>query len=192
MKTKTPLQDEEIVELFWMRNERAITETDIKYKAFLLSLAHNIVSDTLDCEECLNDTYIGAWNAMPPARPTLLKSFLAKIMRRIAINRFHANNRQKRITSEYAVSLSELEDLITNSESTETELETKELAKAISCFVRSLSDRQLYVFVSRYYLAEPILKISSELGCSKSTVKREITAIKNGLKKHLESEGYVL
>ena len=192
MKTKTPLQDEEIVELFWMRNERAITETDIKYKAFLLSLAHNIVSDTLDCEECLNDTYIGAWNAMPPARPTLLKSFLAKIMRRVAINRFHANQCQKRIASEYAVSLSELEDFMTNDESTETELETRELAKAISCFVRSLSDRQTYIFVSRYYIADPISKISGELGCSESTVKREITAIKNGLKKHLESEGYVL
>lgn len=192
MKTKAPLRDEEIVELYWRRNEQAIRETDIKYKTFLLSVANNIVKDMRDSEECLNDTYIGAWNAMPPARPVLLKSFLTTIMRRVAINRFHANHRQKRITSEYAVSLSELEDFITNNESTETELEAKELAKAISNYVRSLSDRQMYIFVSRYYIADPISKISGELGCSVSTVKREITAIKNGLKKHLESEGYVL
>lgn len=192
MKPKAPLRDEEIVELYWRRNEQAIQETDIKYKTFLLSLANNIVKDMRDSEECLNDTYIGAWNAMPPARPTLLKSFLAKIMRRIAINRFHANQCQKRIASEYAASLSDFEELITSGESTETELETKELAKAISCFVRSLPNRQMYIFVSRYYIADPISKISGELGCSVSTVKREITAIKNGLQKHLESEGYVL
>lgn len=192
MKPKASLRDEEIVELYWRRNEQAIRETDIKYKTFLLSLAHNIVSNTLDCEECLNDTYIGAWNAIPPARPTLLKSFLAKIMRRIAINRFHANQCQKRIASEYAASLSDFEELITSGESTETELETKELAKAISCFVRSLPNRQMYIFVSRYYIADPISKISVELGCSESTVKREITAIKSGLQKHLEREGYVL
>ena len=192
MKPKATLSDKTIIELYWSRNEQAIKETDIKYKAFLLSVANNIVSDMRDSEECLNDTYIGAWNAMPPARPVLLKSFLTTIMRRIAINRFHANNRQKRIASEYAASLSELEDLMTNGESTEAEFETKELAKAISDYVKSLSDRQMYIFISRYYIADPILKISKELGCSESTVKREITAIKNRLKKHLESEGYVL
>ncbi|MBO7740443.1 MAG: sigma-70 family RNA polymerase sigma factor, partial [Clostridia bacterium] len=184
--------DETIIELYWSRNEQAISETDIKYKAFLLAVANNIVSDRRDSEECLNDAYIGTWNSIPPARPILLKSFLAKIMRRVAINRFHANNRQKRIASEYAVSLSEFEDLITNSESTEAEFETQELAKAISNYVRSLSDRQMYIFISRYYIADPIPKISSELGCSVSTVKREITAIRIGLKNHLESEGYVL
>lgn len=192
MKVQATLSDEKIVELYWKRNEQAIRETDIKYKTFLLSVANNIVQDMRDSEECLNDTYIGAWNAIPPARPVLLKSFLTTIMRRIAINRFHANKRQKRIVSEYAVSLSELEDFITNDENTEAELETKELAKAISDYVKSLSDRQMYIFVSRYYIADPISKISGELGCSESTVKREITAIKNGLKKHLESEGYVL
>ena len=192
MNPKATLSDETIIELYWSRNEQAISETDIKYKAFLLSVANNIVSDRRDSEECLNDTYVGTWNSIPPARPLLLKSFLAKIMRRVAINRFHANQCQKRIASEYAASLSDFEELITSGESTETELETKELAKAISCFVRSLPDRQMYIFVSRYYIADPISKISGELGCSESTVKREITAIKSGLQKHLEREGYVL
>ena len=145
-----------------------------------------------DSEECLNDTYIGAWRSIPPARPILLQSFLATIMRRTAINRFNANKRQKRIASEFSVSLSELEDFIADDSDMNIEIEAKELAKSISNYVRELTDRQMYIFVSRYYISDPLTKICKELGCSLSTVKREIEAIKNGLKKHLESEGYVL
>ena len=186
------LNDEQIVELYWQRDERAIRETDIKYGKFLLSVAVNIVHDRCDSEECLNDTYIGAWNAIPPARPVLLQSFLATIMRRTAINRFNANRRQKRIASEFTVSLSELEDFIEDGGDMTAETENEELAKVISDYVGSLPDRQLFIFVSRFYMAEPIAAIGKELGCSVSTVKREIEAIKNGLKKRLESEGYTV
>ena len=112
-------------------------------------------------------------------------------MRRTAINRFNANNRQKRIASEFTVSLSEIEDFIADDGDITAEIETKELAKAISNYVSSLPDRQMYIFVSRFYIADPLATISKELGCSVSTVKREIEAIKIGLKKHLESEGYL-
>ena len=190
-KRTATMSDEKIVDLYWQRDEQAIKETDIKYKRFLLSLANNIVHDMCDSEECLNDTYIGAWNSIPPARPVLLQSFLATIIRRTAINRFNANKRQKRIVSEYTVSLSELEDFIADEGDMDAEMETKELAKTISNYVRSLPDRQMYIFVSRFYIADPIATISDELGCSVSTVKREIKAIKIGLKKHLESEGYL-
>ena len=186
------MSDEKIVELYWQRDEQAIKETDIKYKKFLLSVAMNIVHDMCDSEECLNDTYIGTWNAIPPARPVALQAFLGSIMRRTAIDRFRANNRQKRIASEFAVSLSELEDFIADDGDMTAEIETKELAKSISNFVRSLPDRQMFIFVSRYYIADPISTISKELGCSVSTVKREIEAIKIGLKKQLESEGYIV
>ena len=185
------MSDEKIVALYWQRDEQAIKETDIKYRNFLLAMAYNIVHDMCDSEECLNDTYNGTWNAIPPAKPTLLQSFLATIMRRTAINRFHANQRQKRIASEFTVSLSELEDFIADESNMEAEIEAKELAKIINHYVRSLPDRQMYIFVSRFYLADPLAKISKELGCSLSTVKREIGTIKNGLKKRLESEGYL-
>ena len=191
-KANSVMSDEKIIELYWQRDEQAIKETDIKYKKFLLSVAMNIVHDMCDSEECLNDTYIGAWNAIPPARPILLQSFLSTIMRRTAINCFNANKRQKRIASEFTLSLSELKDFIADEGDMNAEIEAKELAKSISNFVRSLPDRQLYVFVSRFYIADPIAKISNDLGCSVSTVKREIGAIKIGLKKHLESEGYLL
>lgn len=191
-RTNSVMSDELIVELYWQRDEQAIKETDIKYKSFLLSVAINIVHDMCDSEECLNDTYIGAWNAIPPARPVALQAFLGAIMRRTAIDRFRANNRQKRVASEFTVSLSELEDFIADDGDMNAEIEAKELGKIISNYVRSLSDRQMYIFVGRYYFAEPIAKICEELGCSISTAKREIKAIKNGLKEKLESEGFIV
>ena len=191
-KVSSVMSDEKIVDLYWQRDERAIKETDIKYKKFLLSVAVNIVHDMCDCEECLNDTYIGAWNSIPPSRPIILQSFLSTIMRRTAINRFNANKRQKRIASEFTVSLSELEDFIADCGDMNAEIEEKELAKSISNYVRSLPDRQMYIFVGRYYFAEPIAKICEELGCSISTVKREIKSIKIGLKEKLESEGFII
>jgi RNA polymerase sigma-70 factor (ECF subfamily) len=186
------MSDEEIVELYWQRDEQAIKATDIKYRKNLISIATNILHDKCDSEECLNDTYIGAWNSIPPAKPAFLQSYLATIMRRTAINRFNANQTQKRIVSEFTVSLSELEDIIKSESDIGAEADEKELAKTISEFVRSLPERQMYIFVGRFYMAESIPKISRELGCSVSTVKREIRVIKEELKKKLEGEGYVL
>lgn len=186
------MSDEQIVALYWQRDEQAIKETDIKYKKFLLSVAYNIVHDVYDSEECLNDTYIGAWNAIPPAKPTLLQAFLATIMRRTAIDCYKAQKRQKRMASELTVSLSEVEDFISVDDNMETQTDTKELGRVISDFVRSLSERRMYIFMSRYYVARSIKEISQLLGCSESTVNKEIAAIKLGLKEKLEKEGYVL
>ncbi len=187
-----PMSDADIIELYWQRDEQAIKETDIKYKSFLLSVAQNIVHDVRDSEECLNDTYVGAWNAMPPARPTVLQAFLATIMRRVAINRYKANRRHKRVASELTVSLSDLGDMLADEDDVSAEMQAKELAAAISRYVRALPDRQTVIFVGRFYMADPLMKIAQEVGCSLATVKREIATIKSGLKKHLESEGYHL
>ena len=187
-----PMSDADIIELYWQRDEQAIKETDIKYKSFLLSVAQNIVHDVRDSEECLNDTYVGAWNAMPPARPTVLQAFLATIMRRVAINRYKANRRHKRVASELTVSLSDLGDMLADEDDVSAEMQAKELAATISRYVRALPDRQMVIFVGRFYMADPLMKIAQEVGCSLATVKREIATIKDGLKKHLESEGYDL
>ena len=186
------MSDADIVELYWQRDEQAIKQTDIKYRSFLLSVAQNIVHDMRDSEECLNDTYIGVWNAMPPSRPTVLQAFLATIMRRVAINRYKANKRHKRVASELTVSLSDLGDILADEDDVTAEVQAKELAKIISAYVRALPDRQMFIFVGRFYMADPLAKIAKELRCSLATVKREIAAIKEGLKKHLESEGYDL
>lgn len=187
---KAPLSDEKIIDLYWLRDEKAIEETDLKYKNYLFSIAYNIVRDRLDCEECLNDTYLGAWNAMPPSRPQVLKAFLTTIMRRTAIKRYHSNLRKRMIPSEMTVSLSELEDLIADDESMDTACDAERLGRIISDFVRSLSDRRQFIFMSRYYVADPIDTIASDLHLSRSTVNKELAAIREALREKLESEGY--
>ena len=113
---RAPIDDEKIVELYWARDEKAIDETDFKYRKYLFSIAYNVLHDKLDCEECLNDTYLGAWNAIPPTRPNVLKAFLTTIVRRIAIKRYHSALRKKAVPSEMTVSLSELEDFVSGDE----------------------------------------------------------------------------
>ena len=150
-KANSVMSDEKIVELYWQRDEQAIKETDIKYKKFLLSVAMNIVHDMCDSEECLNDTYIGTWNAIPPARPVALQAFLGSIMRRTAIDRFRANKRQKRIASEFSVSLSELEDFIADDSDMSVEIEAKELAKSISNYISFFRSRIIHCSSSNYF-----------------------------------------
>ena len=186
------MSDEKIIELYFKRDEQAITQTDIKYRNFLLSIAYNIVHDTCDCEECLNDTYKDTWNSIPPARPSLLQAFLATIMRRTAIDLYKTKTRQKRISSEFTVSLSEIEDFVSNKDDTFSSVDANELGRVISDFVRSLSQRRMYIFMSRYYIFRPINEISKLLGCSESTVNKEIATIKRELKEKLEKEGYTV
>lgn len=190
-KRDTAMSDEQIVDLYWQRDEQAIRETDVKYRKFLLAIAYNMVHDPWDSEECLNDTYIGAWNSIPPARPTLLQAFLATIMRRTAIDCYKTKKRQKRMVSELTVSLSDVEEFLSD-EDVGFETEAQELGRVISEFVRSLSERRMYIFMSRYYTARPIKEIAGLLGCSESTVNKEIAAIKHELKEKLEKEGYTV
>ena len=155
---KPVMNDGDIIELYFLRDERAISETDAKYGKYLFSVAYNIVHDRLDCEECLNDTYLDAWNAMPPERPAVLKAFLATIMRRRAIDRYKSERRKRRIPSELTVSLSELEFTLSD-DTPQSELEAEALSRTISDFVRSLPERRAYIFMSRYYAARPIRDI---------------------------------
>lgn len=187
---RIPMDDEEIVELYWNRNERAIEETDFKYKKYLFSIAYNIVHDRLDSEECLNDTYLGAWKAIPPTKPNVLIAFLTTITRRIAIKRYHSNLKQRKIPSEMTFSLSELEAFITGDDDVNPEFDAERLGRIISDFVRSLSERRQFIFMSRYYVSDPIDTIASDLRLSRSMVNKELAAIRSALKEKLESEGY--
>ena len=185
---KSPISDEQIVSLYWSRNEKAIEETDFKYNKYLFTMAYHIVHDPHDCEDCLNDTYLAAWNAIPPSKPNVLKAFLTTIARRIAINRYHSNLRH----SEMTVALSELEDFLSDDESVDSRFDAKDLGRVISDFARSLSHRRRFIFMSRYYAAEPIDTIAKELGLSRSMVNKELAVIRKALKEKLESEGYIL
>ena len=186
--TKFPMGDEQIISLYWSRNEKAIEETDAKYKKYLLTIAYHIVHNPHDCEECLNDTYLATWNAIPMSRPNVLKAFLTTLMRRIAINRYHSYLRH----SEMTVALSELEDFLSDDGSVDSQFDARELGRVISDFVRSLSERRRFIFVSRYYVADPIDTIAADLHLSRSMVNKELAAIRKALKERLESEGYLV
>ena len=191
-KRAETLDDGAIVALYWQRDERAIQETDVKYRGFLLSIARNFVRDLRDGEECLNDTYIGAWNAIPPTRPTVLKAFLTTITRRIAIKRYHNAQRLRAIPSELTVALSELEDFIAGDDDVAADFDAERLGGIISNFIRSLSERRQFIFMSRYYASAPIDTISHELSLSRSMIHKELAAIRAALKETLEHEGYLI
>lgn len=189
---QTIIDDEQIIELYWQRNENAIQETDKKYGQFLFRIAYNILHDRLDCEECQNDTYLDVWKAIPPTRPTVFPAFITKIMRRIALDRYKEKTAKRRIPSEYTVSMEDIKDTLHSNETVDSEYAAEELGKIISDYVRSLTDRQRYIFIDRFYLAEPVETIAADLSISVSTIYREIENIKQGLKTYLErNEVYV-
>ncbi len=138
-KIQSIIADEQIVELYWKREERAMPETDKKYGNFLFKIAYNILHGRLDCEECKNDTYLDVWNAIPPTRPNSFKAFVTQIMRRIAIDLYRIKTSQRRIPSELTISMEDLKNTLHGDRSTVSEAE--ELGTIINNYVRSLSDR---------------------------------------------------
>ncbi len=189
---KATLSDEEIIELYWNRDEKAIDQTDKKYGRYLYTIAHNIVHDDLDSEECLNDTYIGTWNQIPPTRPNIFQVFLAKITRNIATNKFKKNRASKRIPSELIVSLDELDDCIPSTPTAEEEFETQEIARLLNSYLDGLSRQDQLLFICRYYYADRITEIAQITGINERNVYRILETIRDGLKKELEKEGYTV
>ena len=188
-KPQEMINDENIVELYWQRDQNAIQETDKKYGSILWTMAYNILCDAQDCEECRNDAYLDIWNAIPSTRPTSFAAFCMRIMKRIAIDRYKEKTRKKRIPSQLTMSIEELSNSISSGVSVEAEYDAKELSQMITDYVQSLNDRQRYIFIDRYYMLEPVERTAAELQISVQTVYRELDKIKRGLKKYLEGNG---
>jgi RNA polymerase sigma-70 factor (ECF subfamily) len=188
---RDPTDDGEIIDLFWQRDEKAIAEIDKKYRSHLLAVAYNVLHDRLDSEECLNDTYAGALDAIPPARPENLCAFLTTVMRRIAVNRYHSNRKKSNVPSEMTVALSELEGFLGEEDLTQA-VDSYRLGRIISDFVRGLSSRQRFIFISRYYMASTVDQIAKKLCVSRSTVNKELAVVRKNLKETLESEDYLV
>ena len=183
------LSDEEIIELYWQRNEEAITATDYKYRKYLYTIAYNIINDNQECEECLNDTYMNTWNSIPPARPQIFHAFLSRIMRNVAMDRFKHNSAQRRVPAELIVSLGELEECIDGGATPEEELAIKEVADILSDYLRSLPRRKMVIFICRYYYSDKISEIAEMLETSESTVSRELSLLRNGLYEKMKEKG---
>lgn len=184
------LSDEEIVALYWQREERAIRATDQKYGKYLYTIAYNILRDGLDSEESLNDTYLGAWNAMPPNKPNRLHVFLSKITRNISIGRVRKRTAEKRIPPELILSLEELDEGMCFEIGEDEKYLIRQLGTVLNSYLSSLSDRRTFIFVCRYYYSDTVENIAKMLGLSVNTISRELSAIRRGLKESLAKEGY--
>lgn len=185
------MEDARIVDLYWERSEKAIEETSIKYGNYCYSIAFHILANAEDAIESVNDTYLEAWNSMPPHRPALLATFLGKITRRVSIDRWRKQTAEKRGGGEIELALDELSDCVPSIQSVEHEIEAAELAQSINDFVMSLPHMERRVFISRYWYLEPISVISRRYGFSQSKVKMMLHRQRKKLLAHLEREGHL-
>ena len=183
------LSDEQIIDLYFAREERAIVETDKKYCQYLHTVAYSILANEQDTEECLQDTYLRVWNAIPPERPNIFHAFLAKITRNLSLNRLKTVKRQKRAPSEVNISLNELGECVPTEDDLARQMQSAAIARAINRYLDSVSDRRMYVFVSRYFYALTIPQIAKRLSCSISSVNRELAEIRRELRIELQKEG---
>ena len=182
------MNDLQIVEMYWKRNEQAISVTAEKYGTYCYSVAYGILHNEEDSKESVNDTYMSAWNSMPPHKPSVLKTFLGKITRRLSIDRLKRKNAEKR-GGEIAEVLDELSEFISPSGDPIAEMEKETLDKTIRTFVRELKDTEQRVFLCRYWYAKSVKEIAKLFGFSESKVKVMLMRTRNKLKARLETEG---
>ena len=183
------MDDTAIVDLYWQRSNEAISETDKKYGRYCHTIAYAICNDNEDAEECVNDTWFRAWNAMPTDRPKVLATFLGRITRNLAISLFRTKNRVKRGGGELPLALEELDDCIPSDLDVSRSYEIKEFQQAIGSFVSALSEDEQKVFVARYWYLTPVKEIAKRLSFSESKTKSILFRLRNALREYLKEEG---
>ena len=184
------MEDSAIIDLYWAREERALSETDTKYGGYCRSIAHNILKNREDIEESVSDTWLHAWNAMPPQRPAFLSAFLGKLTRNLALNRLKARTAHKRLGDAFSVSLDELSDCAPPLPAPEDEAAAAELGRAISAFLRTQTEEVRAMFILRYFYCGSIAELSERFHCGESRVKTTLLRTRARLKQHLVKEGY--
>ena len=185
------MEDAAIVELYWHRDQTAIAETDGKYGPFCWKIAWNILSVREDAEECVNDTYLAVWNAIPPQKPDPLRTFVCKIARNLAAAKYHANTAKKR-NSRYDAALDELEDCLAAGGSVEEVYDAKELSEAINAFLSSLSYTDRFLFVRRYWYSDSMQDIAAMTGSTANSVAVRLYRLREKLRHHLSKEGLIV
>lgn len=186
------MNDHEIIELYWKRSEHAITETDRKYGRYCHTIAYNILHNNEDAEECVNDTYWGAWKSIPPQTPNCLPAFLGKITRNLSLNRYKLYSAKKRGMGQTALALSELEDCIPAGNDVEQAADQRMLVESIEKFLYAQSRLKRDIFIRRYWYLSPLKEIANENQMSESKIASILLRMRNQLKLHLEKEGIIL
>lgn len=182
------MDDSRIVALYWSRDERAISETAVKYGAYCQQLAMNILENLQDAEECVNDTYLRTWNAIPPERPTRLGAFVGKITRHLALDRFKARIAEKRRGDTFGVSLDELGDCLPSGEF-ETEMNARVIGEAINEFLKRELPTARKIFVCRYFYGDSVQDICKRFSIGEAKVKSSLHRSRDRLRAYLEKEG---
>ena len=185
------MDDKAIVDLYWARNEAAITETANKYERYLMKIAWNILADREDSEESVNDTYLHAWNAMPPQRPSILRAFLGRITRNLALNRYERDHAEKRGKGETAAVLDELSECVPD-RAAEIREEGMLLREVLDRFLEGMKPEERKLFVGRYWYLRPVKELAEAYGFSESKVKMTLLRSREKLKQALLQEGIAI
>ncbi len=186
------MNDKDIIRLYLDRDQRALSVTARKYGKYCTAIARNILDNKEDIEECVNDTYLSTWNAIPPTIPTVLSAFLAKITRNLAFNKYKHNHAKKRGNGEIAVVLDELEECVSGVDNVEQEIDRRELITTINAFLEALPAKKRSIFVCRYWYSESVSSIAKRYEMTESNVAVTLNRLRVQLKEYLSERGYVL
>lgn len=186
------VEDSKIVELYFERNESALAETAEKYGNYLFRIAYGILADNEDSEESVNDTYLSAWNSIPPHRPMVLRTYLSKLTRRISIDLLRKKTTKKRGESQFSLSLSELEECVSGKGMVDEELDVRELSKLINDFLRTLKKDARVLFVRRYYFCDSLKDAAKQARVSESKAKTTLYRTREKLREYLLKEGFAV
>ena len=184
------MDDAQIVALYWQRDENAIQKSNEIYGRYLTKIAFQVLANIEDSKESVNDTYLKAWNSMPPHKPNILSTYLGKITRQVSIDTYRKRSSQKRQGSQYALSLSELEDCIPGNVNPEQEVEASELSDCINAFLHSLPSDTRHAFIGRYFFLDSTREVAAYCGMSESKLKSILHRTRLKLKEYLEKEGF--
>ena len=185
------MEDEKIIELFFERSEQAIRALDMKYGKICRSLSYNIVNSREDAEECVSDAYLGAWNAIPPARPDPLLSYIAKIVRNLSLKLYWKKEAAKR-GGHYTMALEEIEGCIAGQNTAEDELDARELARILGEFLDALTVENRVIFLRRYWFADSCRDIAELVGLTEKNVSVRLSRTREKLRRYLmEREVFV-
>ena len=186
------LEDIQIIDLYWQRSESAIAASNEKYGAYCHAVANNILENHEDSEECVSDTWLHSWNAMPPQRPNRLAAFFAKITRNLAINRFNARSTEKRGGGRAQQAMDELGECLASSSDTEAEFSRAELERDVNRFLNTLPQRDCDIFMNRYFFVESTSVIAERYDIKESNVLLILSRTRKKLRGFLQKEGYVI
>ena len=186
------MEDSRIIELYWKREEHAILETSRRYGAYCFAVADHILSNVQDSEECVNDTYLRAWNSIPPKRPSKLQTFLGKITRNLSLNKWEKLSAEKRGAGQTSLILDELSECIPAEQDAVNTVENMVIRDVLDRFLDELPAETRKIFVRRYFYISPVKEIADEYGLSESKVTVTLFRTRGKLKSVLEKEGITL